>query len=334
MARPRPFQGFQGPNYTQVPDQLFDELLVELSGAELKVLLYIMRRTFGFKKDSDNISLGQMLDGIRTRDGRQLDRGTGLSKPTLLKALRSLTAGHYIIAVRRQSADHGDESTNYRLNVIDQTADTRDGAGEPNRETPVVKKFDHGVATSLTTPVVKKVPPQETVVQETENVERSRSNGSRNVPSSDERPETETSLFDPTGKPLSPAARAAYEAYRQAAAAGKMPTLDKLGAPRKASAAAQGLTDQEVGLALGLADEIAEVLGARQRNAGYYRTLAFHAIKHRYLPLVRQCLAETKAGDVPRGTVANRPGYFTRVLQAKAKAQGLALPIKPPAQTR
>jgi hypothetical protein len=29
-----------------VPDQLFDELLVELSGAELKVLLYIIRRTF------------------------------------------------------------------------------------------------------------------------------------------------------------------------------------------------------------------------------------------------------------------------------------------------
>ena len=46
---PRPFRGFRSPSYTQVPDELFDELLVELSGGELKVLLYIIRRTFGFK---------------------------------------------------------------------------------------------------------------------------------------------------------------------------------------------------------------------------------------------------------------------------------------------
>ena len=62
------FQGFRSPNYTQVPDELFDELMSELSGAELKVLLYIIRRTFGFKKDSDNISLSQICNGITTRD--------------------------------------------------------------------------------------------------------------------------------------------------------------------------------------------------------------------------------------------------------------------------
>src|SRR5215207_9360313 len=64
-----PFDGFTRPNYTIVPDELFDRLLHQLSGAELKVLLYIIRRTFGFKKDSDRISLKQMAEGIRTRDG-------------------------------------------------------------------------------------------------------------------------------------------------------------------------------------------------------------------------------------------------------------------------
>jgi hypothetical protein len=43
------FKGFLSPRYTQVPDELFDELMAYLSGAELKVLLYIIRRTFGFK---------------------------------------------------------------------------------------------------------------------------------------------------------------------------------------------------------------------------------------------------------------------------------------------
>ncbi len=45
-----PFQGFRSPTYTPVPDELFDDLMSTLSGAGLKVLLYIVRRTFGFKK--------------------------------------------------------------------------------------------------------------------------------------------------------------------------------------------------------------------------------------------------------------------------------------------
>ncbi len=69
---PRPpgtprFAGFATPRYTPIPDALFDELLPDFSGAELKVLLYVMRRTMGFKKDSDTISLGQICAGITTR---------------------------------------------------------------------------------------------------------------------------------------------------------------------------------------------------------------------------------------------------------------------------
>jgi Bacteriophage replication protein O len=51
-----------------------------LSGGELKVLLYICRRTFGFRKDSDSISLNQIAKGITTKAGNVLDQGTGLSK--------------------------------------------------------------------------------------------------------------------------------------------------------------------------------------------------------------------------------------------------------------
>ena len=101
-----------------VPDEVFDELLVELTGAELKVLLYIIRRTFGFKRESDTISLSQMLTGIHTRDGRVLDRGVGLSKKTLLDALRNLSARRIILSQRRQSAEKGNEPTAYRLNVL------------------------------------------------------------------------------------------------------------------------------------------------------------------------------------------------------------------------
>ena len=89
------FKGFLSPRYTQVPDELFDELMAHLSGAELKVLLYIIRRTFGFKKDSDNISLRQICHGIKTREGDVLDKGTGLNLRGRFKIMRSIVSITY-----------------------------------------------------------------------------------------------------------------------------------------------------------------------------------------------------------------------------------------------
>src|SRR5687767_7126295 len=92
------YEGFSSPNGTIVPDDVFDVLLPRLTDPELRVLLYIIRRTFGFKRDSDNISLRQMVAGIRTRDGRVLDGGTGMSKASVARGLKGLTAKGVIIA--------------------------------------------------------------------------------------------------------------------------------------------------------------------------------------------------------------------------------------------
>ena len=116
-----PFEGFDSPNYTQVPDELFDQLMPSLSDAELRVLLYIVRRTFGFKKSSDEISLSQMVEGITTGDGRVLDRGTGLSKATVARGLAALKDKGIIIAVRNRSAERGNEATTYRLRFKGET---------------------------------------------------------------------------------------------------------------------------------------------------------------------------------------------------------------------
>lgn len=112
------FGGFDAPHYTQVPDALFDEIMPHLSGAELKVLLYILRRTFGFKKDADAISLSQLCGGITKRDGTVLDHGTGLARNTVYPALRRLESLGIVVAVRQQSAERGNETTVYRPNVV------------------------------------------------------------------------------------------------------------------------------------------------------------------------------------------------------------------------
>lgn len=126
------FKGFQSPNTTQIPDDFFDHVMPHLSEAELKVLLYILRRTLGFKKERDAISYSQFLEGIKKRDGTQLDEGAGI-KPTALKsALKSLEEKHLIFRVKQVAEDGGKDTTIYELNL-----------GQHNQsesDTPMVEK--------------------------------------------------------------------------------------------------------------------------------------------------------------------------------------------------
>ena len=144
------FSGFISPRYTQVPDELFDDLMSHLSGAELKVLLYIIRRTFGFKKDVDNISLNQICKGIITRDGEVLDKGTGLSQQSVITALKGLVEKNAIVAKRRSSKERGYESTTYSLNLL---------PFSKNLMTPSPK---------IREALLQKVEIQETVIQQTD----------------------------------------------------------------------------------------------------------------------------------------------------------------------
>jgi len=111
------FGGFTVPTATAVPDQFFDELMPTLGLAELRVLLFIIRCTYGSRRISADISLRQMIEGVQDADGYQLAPGVGLSKATVCRALRTLRSRQIVIAQRRRSEDLGNEPTTYRLNM-------------------------------------------------------------------------------------------------------------------------------------------------------------------------------------------------------------------------
>jgi len=93
----------EGMRYTsEAYELLSDRWMGRLNGAEWKVLYYATRRTIGFGKPTDRISLGQFQHGIKTRQGRQLDIGTGLSRDAVLKALTSLTDMGLLITEKGQ----------------------------------------------------------------------------------------------------------------------------------------------------------------------------------------------------------------------------------------
>jgi len=168
------FRGFRSPRYTQVPDEAFDELMAALTPAEFKVMMYIIRRTFGFKKDSDAISLSQIVQGVRTTDGRVLDRGTGLSKSGAVKAIRGLLGKEVIVTVRRMSQTHGHEATVYQLHFADgqsffpPVADPRRGPLVHLMHKPPLSTQETGSCAPHAQALVHSSDTQETGVQDTE----------------------------------------------------------------------------------------------------------------------------------------------------------------------
>lgn len=92
------------PNSFQVNNFYVDKCLHLLDGNEIKVLLYVIRRIIGFNKNFDFISLGQLENGIVTQSGERLDSGTGLSKPSIIKALSGLKKYGILLEVQKSQS--------------------------------------------------------------------------------------------------------------------------------------------------------------------------------------------------------------------------------------
>ena len=112
--------GFAKPTTTQTPDALLDYWLTRLAGSELRVLLYAVRRTYGFKRDEDAIGLDQFLHGITTRDGAVLDEGIGISRRALLYAIKSLVDKGLLLKGRHVDDGGRDTVSTYRLSIVDE----------------------------------------------------------------------------------------------------------------------------------------------------------------------------------------------------------------------
>jgi len=137
---------FARPTTTATPDEIFEEWVHVLSHAELLALLYVVRRTLGFKKDTDSISYTQFLHGIVTREGKVLDRGCGIkSRGTLAAALRRLEERGLIRSVKTQTAAGDQATTRYTLWFVGD--DERDAAAHTAGEATGAGEAEGGTQT-------------------------------------------------------------------------------------------------------------------------------------------------------------------------------------------
>jgi hypothetical protein len=104
------------PNSYQTPNGYSDKCMAFLTPEEWKVLSYFCRRIFGFNKRQDRVSISQLTDGIRTKEGEQVDYGTGLSAPAARKAVAELRRLGILIQVA-ENDPHKNQGPLYELQL-------------------------------------------------------------------------------------------------------------------------------------------------------------------------------------------------------------------------
>lgn len=92
------------PNYTQIPNVIFDYWMAVLSAGAFKVLICMCRKIFGWHKTSDTISKNQIV------------RVTGLSKNSVQSAIEELEKHGLVLKFRHQN-EYGNQPNTYALNV-------------------------------------------------------------------------------------------------------------------------------------------------------------------------------------------------------------------------
>lgn len=85
------FKGFETPkeNYSKLPHALVGALPIFSSLAELKVVLYVLRHTWGYQEFAElkRITLDEFRSGRRRKDGSRMDQGVGMSENAIMDGL-------------------------------------------------------------------------------------------------------------------------------------------------------------------------------------------------------------------------------------------------------
>lgn len=89
------------PNYTQSPNVLFDEIFKTLKEGELRIVLVLIRQTFGWHKEWDRISIGKIAEK------------SGLDKRSVTRSLKSLIEKG--IVEQKRFGKNGRETLYFRL---------------------------------------------------------------------------------------------------------------------------------------------------------------------------------------------------------------------------
>lgn len=112
------FEGFDDPkeNWSRLPHKLINALNIISTEGECKVILYILRHTWGFGDDEKKITLDEFCKGRKRRDGSRIDNGTGMSVNSVRQGLIR-AVNHGFIIHEKDDSDKAREKHYFSLRM-------------------------------------------------------------------------------------------------------------------------------------------------------------------------------------------------------------------------
>lgn len=124
------FEGFDLPqeNWSKLPHAFIEALPQITSLAEMKVILYILRHTWGYREfdDPKTITADEFAHGRKYKDGSRIDNGIGMGEPAIRAGLKNAVE-HGFINVDIDDRDKARIEKSYKLAMKqdDQRVDNR-----------------------------------------------------------------------------------------------------------------------------------------------------------------------------------------------------------------
>lgn len=118
------FNGFTKPeqNYSKLPHDFVDRLSEIETVAELKVVLYVLRHTWGFSEfdKPKKMTYDEIANGRKRKDGTRIDGGTGLSVNSI-HAGAEKAVEHGFLTIETDESDKARIEKWYCLNMADES---------------------------------------------------------------------------------------------------------------------------------------------------------------------------------------------------------------------
>lgn len=148
------FPGFESPreNWSRLPHELINHLHLMTSEAEVKVVLYTLRHTWGFGDDQKRITIDEFCRGRKRKDGSRFDNGTGLSENAIRAGIENAVK-HGFIEVSEDATDKARIKRYYQLATPDTSelevqslnpwpseVEPLDSTSEPRSEKETIRK--------------------------------------------------------------------------------------------------------------------------------------------------------------------------------------------------
>src|SRR2546425_2214417 len=126
------FAGFSKPeaNFFRLPNEWTDITAQITSLAEMKLVEYVLKHTWGYSEFDmvKKITTDEFMNGRKRKSGERIDKGTGLSKPSVIAGLKSAVE-HGLLTEEIDDSDKARIKKFYKLKMRNPIEDD-----EPEKE--------------------------------------------------------------------------------------------------------------------------------------------------------------------------------------------------------